>query len=42
MGTAPGHSDSEFGSNLQDVESDLIERKESLRGDAPTSHRESS
>ena len=40
MGTAHRYSDSELESMLQDVESDLVERKESLRGDAPTGIRE--
>ena len=36
MGTARGYSESELRAMVQDVESDLVERKESLRGDAPT------
>ena len=40
MGTAQRYSDSEFESMLQDVESDLVERKESLCRDAPTGIRE--
>ena len=40
MGTARGYSESELGAMVQDVESDLVERKESLRGDAPTGIRE--
>ena len=40
MGTAHRYSDSELESMLQDVESDLVERKESLRGDVPTGIRE--
>ena len=40
MSTARRYSDPELGSMLQDVESDLVERKESLRGDAPTGIRE--
>ena len=33
MGAAHRFSDSELESMLQDIESDLVERKESLRGD---------
>ena len=40
MGTARGYSESELRAMVQDVESDLVERKESLRGDAPTGIRE--
>ena len=40
MGAAHRYSDSELESMLQDIESDLVERKESLRGDAPTGIRE--
>ena len=40
MSTAHRYTDSELLAMLQDVESDLVERKESLRGDAPTSIRE--
>jgi len=35
-----GYSDSELESLLGDIESDLVERKESLKGDAPTKARE--
>jgi len=40
MGAAHRFSDSELESMLQDIESGLVERKESLRGDAPTGIRE--
>ena len=40
MGNARRYSESELTAMTQDVESDLVERKESLRGDAPTGIRE--
>ena len=39
MGAAHRYSDSELESMLRDTESNLVERKESLRGDAPTGTR---
>ena len=40
MSSAHRYTDFELRAMMQDVESDLVERKESLRGDAPTSIRE--
>ena len=40
MSSAHRYTDFELRAMMQDVESDLVKRKESLRGDAPTSIRE--
>ena len=40
MSTPRRYTDSELDSMLSDLESDLVERKESMRGDAPSGIRE--